>query len=245
MKRVGAAKIAKVLFRHKLLAVLAIALIAATAVGLTFLGTKSPQQNAEPVATATPKAHQKSDSSDMTKLGVTQAAIDNSKPTSTTAGTCEKQISSGGSDFYVTTQLADGSYKCLTYNLKDLQDYTPGSGTTTSDGKTPVKQGTFHDTDTGTTTTITQYSDGSSMSSTDGSYWKMYFDKANSFYIMTNGTDMTTRFAYCMTTGYTDATGQTDIRLLTPAEQQQRAAQPYPYAGPDCNAGNMPVVHYQ
>ena len=56
---------------------------------------------------------------------------------------------------------------------------------------------------------------------------------------------MAKRFQYCMTIGYTNANGQSDVRLLTPEEQAQRASTPYPYSGPDCNAGNMPLVHYQ
>jgi hypothetical protein len=178
------------------------------------------------------------------KLDIPQAAIENTTPTATSEGTCTYRYSDGSGNYYVAVHLANGSYKCLTYSLAELQDYTTPD-INSSATRTPTKKGVFTDPDTGVTTTITQYSDGSSATTTEGEYYKLYLDRASTFYVMVNGTDMAKRFQYCMTTGYTNADGQADVRLLTPEEQAQRTTTPYPYAGPDCTAGNLPEVHYQ
>jgi len=151
-------------------------------------------------------------------------------------------------NYYVEIRIQDGSYKCVKYSMADGTD-VPIDGTessmTTQNGRQAVKKQIFTDAETGATTTYIQYADGSSYYSTDGGYWPLYFDdyQANKrFYIMTNGMEMTQRFMFCMTNGYTTPDGRPGTRLLTPEEQAERASQPYPYAGPDCNAGNMPQV---
>lgn len=129
----------------------------------------------------------KDNTSELKRLKVSQEAIENSKPVTTTSGQCDYHsiyYDDGKGNFSVASRLSDGSWRCITYNLADLQNYESEDGNISvkTDPKTGQRTTTVKSTDeTGATTTTTTVSnpDGSSESHTEGGYGKMIIGPTN------------------------------------------------------------------
>lgn len=243
----------KQLLTHKPVTILAVMILmlitTATTVSLINRNTLSNASTQQLGVKAPEKAPIEAAVVEGDKLDISQAAIDGSTPTATKDGSCSRLYADEAGNYSVTVRQSDGSYKCLTFKASDLQSYNPATPTGTSSstviGAAPTQSRQYTDSETGITTTITNYSDGSTITSSND-YHKAYFDSGRTFYIMVNSTDMMRRFEYCMTTNYINANGVNDTRLRTPEEQLELLSHPdYPYAGPDCDDGNMPVVYYE
>lgn len=162
---------------------------------------------------------------ELTRLDITQEAINNSSPVSSSDGACQEwYYDDGAGHFSVTVRESDGSYTCVRYDLSTLQNYESDDGSTSVATETTAsgsRKTTLKSTDsTGTTTTTTTVTnkDGSGYSSTEGGYWKICFDKSNSLCIYTNGTEMTSNFMSCKLQ-YEGG----DYRLATPEEMTGRS----------------------
>ena len=194
----------------------------------------------------------------LSELNITKDAIDNSEPLSKTTGKCagDSFYSENDGKLSVATRLSNGSWECVTFDIKGLQDYTSEDGKTsvhvesdTSGKKTVITKSTD---DTGSTTTTTQVTnpDGSGHTSTEGGYGKMvigptndgrqiygYFDYSDNRYYTDVG-----RFQSCYLTSnyytyggrqYSDGT----YREMTASEKTQAASE---Y---DCS--RLPKVQYE